>query len=179
MGRYVELARRTIETLHAGSELLPVSSSSSNQHCPYERNERNERSLSLTSAPKALQGNGMALEDWAVGVSRLKTMPAPHTYPAPAWQQLIVDAEQFLVDWAEQAVALGWPDWAVFGCHRRAPWGRIAGMGLVLLIRGDELAALTSTEAAIRTRTGARQIYRRRPHDPLDPAERCLLWELG
>ena len=45
-------------------------------------------------------------------------------------------------------------------------------MGLVLLLRGDEIAALTATEAVIRTRTGARQTYRRKPHDPLHPAER-------
>ena len=46
---------------------------------------------------------------------------------------------------------MGWPDWELFGCHRRAPWGRIQGMGLVLLLRGDEIAALTASEAVIRT----------------------------
>ena len=79
----------------------------------------------------------------------------------------------------QQAAALGWPAWELFGCHRRAPWGRIQGMGLVLLLRGDELAALTATEAVIRTRTGAHQTYRRKPRDPLHPAERCLVWELS
>ena len=74
---------------------------------------------------------------------------------------------------------MGWPDWELFGCYRRAPWGRIQGMGLVLLLHGDEIAALTETEAVIRTRTGARQTYRRKPHDPLHPAERCLVWELA
>jgi hypothetical protein len=67
----------------------------------------------------------------------------------------------------------------LFGCHRRAPWERIQGMGLVLLLQGDEIAALTATEAVIRTRTGAHQTYRRRPADPLHPAERCLVWELS
>jgi hypothetical protein len=52
-------------------------------------------------------------------------------------------------------------------------------MGLVLLLRGDEVAALTATEAVIRTITGARQSYRRKPADPLHPAERCLVWELS
>ena len=68
-----------------------------------------------------------------------------------------------------QAAALGWPAWELFGCHRRAPWGRIQGMGLVLLLRGDEIAALTATEAVIRTATGARQTYRR------SRATRCIL----
>jgi hypothetical protein len=117
--------------------------------------------------------------DWVAGVSRLSAMPPPRTYPEHAWHQLIVDAERFLDGWAQQAVALGWPDWEVFGCHRRAPWGRIQGMGLVLLLRGDETAALTATKAVIRTRTGARQTYHRQPSDPLHPAERCLVWELA
>ena len=52
-------------------------------------------------------------------------------------------------------------------------------MGLVLLLRGDEIAALTATEAVIRTGPGARQTYRRKPADPLHPAERCLVWELS
>jgi hypothetical protein len=116
---------------------------------------------------------------WADGVARLREIPPPRRYPEHAWQQLIVDADRFLDCWSQQAVALGWLDWEIFGCHRRAPWGRIQGMGWVLLLRGDEIAALTATEAVIRTQTGARQTYRRKPSDPLHPAERCLVWELA
>jgi hypothetical protein len=115
---------------------------------------------------------------WADGVGRLAAMPPPRTYPPQAWQRLIIDAERFLDRWAAQAHRLGWPGWEIFGCCRHAPWGRIQGMGLVLLLHGRELAALTATEAVIRSRTGARQTYRRRPRDPLCPAERCLVWEL-
>jgi hypothetical protein len=118
------------------------------------------------------------IADWADGVTRLAAIPPPRTYPEHAWRQLIVDAERFLRGWAAQGHRLGWRDWEIFGCHRRAPWGRIQGMGLVLLLRGDEIAALTESEAAIRTRTGAHQTYRRKPCDPLHPAERCLVWEL-
>jgi len=120
-----------------------------------------------------------AVADWADGAARLAAMASPRHYPDQAWQQLIVDAERFLGDWAAQAAALGWPTWELFGCHRRAPWGRIQGMGLVLLLRGNEIAALTETEAVIRMPTGARQSYRRQPRDPLHPAERCLVWELS
>ena len=116
---------------------------------------------------------------WTKGVARLATMAPPRTYPAHAWQQLIVDAERFLDDWAPQAAALGWPAWELFGCHRRAPWGRIQGMGLVLLLHGDRLAALTASEAVVRRPSGAHQTWRRRPCDPLHPAERCLVWELS
>ena len=51
-------------------------------------------------------------------------------------------------------------------------------MGLVLLLRGDEIAALTVSEAVIRAATGACQTYRRKRSDPLHSAERCLAWEL-
>jgi TubC N-terminal docking domain len=130
--------------------------------------------LANRSAPAA-----EVVADWVAGVVRLTAMPPPRNYPDHAWQQLIVDAERFLDGWAQQAVALGWPDWEIFGCHRRVPWGRIAGMGLILLLRGDAIAALAATEAVIRTPTGARQTYRRKPCDPLHPAERCLVWELS
>jgi hypothetical protein len=130
-----------------------------------------------SGAAATLQNEAVAI--WGEGVARLGTMPLPRNYPAHAWQQLIVDADRFLDCWGRQAVALGWPGWELFGCCRHAPWGRIQGMGLVLLLRGDEIAALTATEAVIRTRTGARQTYRRKPCDPLHPAERCLVWELA
>ena len=78
-----------------------------------------------------------------------------------------------------QAARLGWPTWELFGCHHRAPFRRIQGMGLLLLLRGRELVALTADEAVIRTATGAHQTYRRKPRDPLHPAERCLVWELS
>jgi hypothetical protein len=116
---------------------------------------------------------------WADGVARLREMPPPRNYPGHAWQQLIVDAKRFLDGWSQQAVALGWPDWELFGCHRRAPWGRVQGMGLVLLLHGDQLAALTDSEAVIRRASGAHQTWRRRLRNPLHPTERRLVWELG
>jgi hypothetical protein len=111
-------------------------------------------------------------------IGALSPSRVPHHWPAPRWPQFIVDADSFCRDWAENAFALGWADWELFGCHRRAPWGRIQGMGLVLLLQGEEIAALTATKAVIRTSTSARQPYRRKPADPLHRAERCLVWEL-
>jgi hypothetical protein len=75
------------------------------------------------------------------------------------------------------AAGFGWRAWELFGCYRRAVWGPIQGMGLLLLLRGDEIAALTATEAAIRTRTGTRQTYLRKARDPLHAAGWCLVWE--
>jgi hypothetical protein len=111
-------------------------------------------------------------------IGTLSPSRVPHHWPAARWPQFVVDADSFCRDWLEKAFVLGWPIWELFGCHCRAPWGRIQGMGLVLLLQGHEIAALTATEAVIRTSTGAHQAYRRKPADPLHPAERCLVWEL-
>jgi hypothetical protein len=119
-----------------------------------------------------------SVERWRRGVERLCSMWPPQDYPEPAWTQLAADAERFLERWGLPAARLGWPAWELFGCHHHAPFGRIEGMGLVLLLRGKELIALTDAEAVIRTATGAHQTYRRKPHDPLHPVERCLVWEL-
>ena len=179
MGRYVELARRTIETLQAQAQLPAASAGSSRPHSPYEINERNEESLSTASARSVSKRHARTLQAWTDGVARLGAMPPPRHYPEHAWRQLIVDAERFLDGWAAQAHRLGWRDWDIFGCHRRAPWNPVKAMGLVLLLRGDEIAALTETEAAIRTSTGAKQTYYRQLRDPLHPSERCLVWELS
>ena len=116
--------------------------------------------------------------EWVQGVARLAAMPCPARFPGARWTLVVGDAEAFLDGWGAVARRLGWPAWELFGCHRREPWGRIQGMGLVLLLKGNEIAAMTPSEAVIRTGTGARQTYRCKLADPLLPAERCLVWEL-
>jgi hypothetical protein len=144
-----------------------------------QRADGRQLTESTAPPPEATAASpGKMLAAWADGVARLSAMPPPRSYPQHAWQQLILDAERFLNGWAAQAHRLGWPAWELFGCHRRAPWGRVQAMGLVLLLHGRELAAVTATEAVIRTRTGVRQTYRRKPSDPLRLGERCLIWEL-
>lgn len=120
-----------------------------------------------SEAPRAgIRAPGGVPAEWIRGVARLPELPCPARFPAAKWPQVAVDAAAFLERWAAQAAAFGWPTWELFGCHRRAPWGRIQGMGLVLLLQGDEIAALTATEAVIRTPTGAHQTYRRKSADP-------------
>jgi hypothetical protein len=120
-----------------------------------------------------------SLVAWRRDVERLGSSQQPRSYPHRAWSELLADSERFLERWGMQAVRLGWPTWELFGCHHRVPFGRIQGMGLLLLLRGRELVALTADEAVIRTATGAHQTYRRKARDPLHPAERCLVWELS
>src|SRR5919106_4794336 len=99
-----------------------------------------------SGAAEPLLQKGVPAE-WRQGIARLRDAPCPHRYPLHAWQQLILDAEGFLGRWGAQAARLNWPTWELFGCHRRAPWQRLDAIGLVLLLRGKELAALTGGEA--------------------------------
>jgi hypothetical protein len=131
----------------------------------------------LPEAPR-VAARAAAPAEWVQGVARLAEMPCPARFPGARWTLVADNAEAFLQEWAAVAHRLGWPAWELFGCHRRAPWGRIQGMGLVLLLNGKEIAAMTPGEAVVRTRMGARQTYRRKPADPLVPVERCLVWEL-
>jgi hypothetical protein len=63
----------------------------------------------------------------------------------------------------------------LFGCDRDRPYARIDRAGLLLLLDGDRLVALTANTATIETRAGARQTYSRKPAEP----GRVLAWELA
>jgi hypothetical protein len=110
--------------------------------------------------------------EWTAGVARLRTMVPPRVRP-DRWRQTIVDAGRFLDQWGAQAAALGWSTLDVFGAHPRHPIERLDCAGLVILLHGDELAALTADTARIRTSSGALLTYYRRPRRGAVP-----LWEL-
>jgi hypothetical protein len=132
--------------------------------------------LAITDARE--QQSDFPLE-WTEGVAQLATMPPPRDWPPARWPVLIATAETFLEHWAGQAHRLAWQTWELFGCHRARPWGATHGMGLVLLLGGDELLAMTDAACVMRTLTGNHQRYYRKSRDPLHPSERALVWDLG
>jgi hypothetical protein len=77
------------------------------------------------------------------------------------WQQAIRDAEIFLAIWGTQAQALGWTERELFGLHPvperpAAAYRRLSRYdetGLIWLLRGRPVVALTATEAAIQGAT--------------------------
>jgi hypothetical protein len=72
------------------------------------------------------------------------------------------------------AAALGWGPLDLFGCDRDRPFARIDQAGLLWLLNGDRLVALSENTATIETCTGARQTFGRKPTEP----GRVLVWEL-
>jgi hypothetical protein len=95
--------------------------------------------------------------------------------PPYRWRRFVDDVALFLDQWADRAAALGWESPDLFGCDPGRPFARIDQAGLLWLLHGDRLIALSDSAAVIETRTGARQTWRRKPTDP----GRVLAWELA
>jgi hypothetical protein len=98
------------------------------------------------------------------------------------WRQTIADAESFLTTWGEQAEALGWTPRDLFGLHpvpdHEAPTyrrlSRYDETGLVWLLRGRPVVALTEAMAAIQNPTGNVTVYRRHNNPALGPVGNSL-----
>ena len=116
-------------------------------------------------------------EDWHQGVCTLIKLPCPASVQPARWDRLQLDAATFYETWAAQASALGWTAHDLFGANRTKPIERVDQAGLVMLINGRKLAALTDSEAVISTRTGAGLTYRQKWIEPA-PGQ-VLLWGLG
>jgi len=121
-----------------------------------------------------IQHDGGIPRAWAEGFARLDPDRPPGDVPLGRWQRFVDDVGRFLDLWAAHAAALGWGPHDLFGCDRDRPLARIDLAGLLWLLNGDKLVALTENTAIIERRAGARQTYRRKPNEPA----RMLVWEL-
>ena len=93
----------------------------------------------------------------------------PDFVPNDRWKRAIEDAQSFLAIWGTEADALGWTASELFGLHpvptKPHPsfqrLSRYDSMGLIWLLRGRPVVALTATEALICCPDGAILSYRR------------------
>ncbi len=115
-----------------------------------------------------------APEEWVQGVGDLMVMPPHPAWSDEGWKTLQGDALRFIQDWAGQARRLGWAAADLFGAHPIKPTVRFDCMGLVPLLRGRAVLALTDDSAAIKTASGGSLTFRQRA---APPAEQCLVWE--
>jgi hypothetical protein len=106
----------------------------------YDQNDRNDKSL--YSAFAALEAC------------------CPDRVESDRWRQAVEDSRRFLAEWGEQAAALCWSPTDLFSLNPVAPMARYDAMGLVWLLRGRRVVALTDTTATIKTETGS-VTYRR------------------
>ena len=91
-------------------------------------------------------------------------------YVEPAdWQRAVADGHRFLAAWGVQAEALGWTARDLFGLHTppeqpAANYQRLSRYdetGLVWLLQGRPVVALTAEMAAIQTASGGTLTYRK------------------
>jgi hypothetical protein len=101
----------------------------------------------------------------------------PDLIDSDRWQQALRDAENFLATWEEQAHALGWTARELFGLHPvpsrpASSYSRLSrydATGLIWLLQGRTVVALTATAAAIQTSSGGTVMYRRHNKPALGP----------
>jgi hypothetical protein len=101
----------------------------------------------------------------------------PDHVQADRWEAAVEDGRRFLTQWGEQAEALGWTARDLFGLapvpdqpgpnYRRL--SRYDETGLIWLLRGRPVLALTEGTAAIESPTGTVTVYRRHNKPALGP----------
>lgn len=119
-----------------------------------------------------LRGNPYA----AVAAKLFEECPA--YIERPVWEEAVADAQAFLEKWGAQAKALGWTSADLFGLHTppsnpRPNYQRLArhdATGLVWLLDGRAVVALTAGRATIQTRSGGGVLYRKLNKPALGPA---------
>lgn len=113
--------------------------------------------------------------EWAEGFAVLCVMPCPDAYSQRRWEQIRNDGGLFLDQWGRQAAALGWRAVDVFGVNPDAPAWRYDGMGLVPLLEGRRVVAITADTARIECGRGVYQTYYRTALD----AGAVAIWKRG
>jgi hypothetical protein len=123
-----------------------------------------------------VEHDGRIPRAWAEGFARLDPDRPTGDVPLKRWQRFVDDLGLFLDSpFCAVAAALGWGPFDLFGCDRDRPFARIDLAGMLWLLNGGRLIALSEHTATIETPTGARQTYRRKPEAP----GRALPWELA
>ena len=100
----------------------------------------------------------------------------PDHVPVDRWHLAVEDGRRFLARWGEQAEALGWTARDLFGLHTPPAashpsycrLSRYDETGLIWLLQGRPVIALTEATAAIRGTSGV-TVYRRHNKPALGP----------
>ena len=110
-----------------------------------------------------IEYDGGAFRVWAEALARLDPARPPCDVSPMRWLRFIDDCGRFLDEgWAARAEALGWGPLDLFGCNRDKPFARISQAGLLWLLEGRNLSALTADTAAVTTPSGGHVSFYRR-----------------
>jgi hypothetical protein len=101
----------------------------------------------------------------------------PYLVPVDRWQLAVEDGRRFLARWGAQAEAFGWTARDLFGLHKppekpHPSYSRLSRYdetGLIWLLQGREVVALTAATATIKSATGVITVYRKHNKPALGP----------
>ena len=97
-----------------------------------------------------VEHDGSIPREWAEGFARLDPDRPPGDVPLKRWQRFVDDVGLFLDGpFCAVAAALGWGPLDLFGCDRDRPFARIDQAGLLWLLDGNKLVAMTENTATI------------------------------
>jgi hypothetical protein len=121
------------------------------------------------SAPQSSQNAQNSHAQPLASVLAALASRCPEHVPVERWQQALADGQRFLARWDERAQALGWTAKDLFGLlsvptYAKPNFNRLARYdetGLMWLLAGREVVALTEATAAIKNLMGPITIYRR------------------
>jgi len=172
-GVYLEKLR-ALKSQNAAVEGLPKLTKHSPAVDVTQRATANESFGSFDSAHGTAFSNFPARYSW---VLTALDAGCPDLVPVNRWQLAVDDARAFLERWGDQAEALGWTARDLFGLHQPptpphptySQLSRYDETGLIWLLQGRPVVALTETTAAIQNPTGAITTYRRRNKPALGP----------
>jgi hypothetical protein len=156
MGRYLDIIRQA-EKIHRA----------------YDINDINDQSPLLSFRS---YGQNQKTEPYAAPLAALRGRCPDHVEP-DRWHRAVTDGERFLLQWAQQSQALGWTVRDLFGLHKPPEQphpsyrrlSRYDATGLIWLLEGREVIALTPETAAIQSPSGTVTVYRKANKPALGP----------
>jgi hypothetical protein len=133
----------------------------------YDQNDRNDQSAPLWSF-RSFWSYGRSPRELHYVLAVLDSR-CPDHIEHDRWRQAVEDGGRFLATWGAQAQALGWTARDLFGLHQPpanpAPMyrrlSRYDETGLVWLLQGRDVVALTEETAAVRRLGGSITNYRK------------------
>jgi hypothetical protein len=164
VGKYLDLVRKAQKLKSIG-----------------DRSDESDKSPPLV-ASVALVATANENRD-GTGIPYARTLGAlrsrcPDYVPHPRWGQALADSERFVAEWGPQAQALEWSPRDLWGLHKppdnpASSYSRLSRYdetGLLWLLQGRQVTALSSNIAAIKSpTTGSITKYRKDKKPALGP----------
>jgi hypothetical protein len=162
--RYLDVLDRVAEA-HAKAKSAKSAKSGPRTKAEAAQNSQNAQN-SRAHGPASKRGGEQ--NPYASTIATLEAR-CPNLVPVERWQHVVSDGKTFLTRWGDQAHALGWTARDLFGLiavpeHAKPSFSRLSRYdetGLIWLLEGRKVLALTAQTAAIHNPSGSITTYRK------------------